>query len=117
MSARQRMTMRATIERNIVVAKDAYGHEGPPEWSEIESDVPCYVWKGGAVGHRTDSRDDRTVTVGMPGAIFPLDTDIDINDRLNYVNDRRGNILFNEMYVDFVLRRHDHLGVGLREYA
>ena len=109
--------MRATIERNIVVAKDAYGQEGPPECSAIESDVPCYVWKGGAVEHRTDSKDDRTVTVDMPGAIFPLDTDIDIKDRLSNIKDRRGNILFNELYVDSVLRRHDHLGVGLREYA
>lgn len=120
MGARQRMTMRATIERNAVPLEDDYGQPGPPDWVVQEEDVACYVWAGGAGGlggRQTDAADNRTVVVDSPGAIFPTGTDIKDDDRLSTVTDRRGVELFSELYVDGTMRRTDHLAVGLREYA
>ena len=110
------MTMRATIQRDLREEIDHYGQLGPPEWTTIETEVRCRVWKGGTGGRRTDQGDERTVTTDMPMAVFPLDTDITEKDRLLNVEDRRGNELFSMMYVDVVLRRKDHLAVGLRNH-
>lgn len=117
MGARQRMTMRTTIERNEVAVDDDYGQPGPPDWQIIGVNVACYVWAGGTGGKRTSSGNERTVTVDTPGAIFPLSTDIDKEDRLDSVMDRQGVELFGELYIDSVLRRKDHIAVTLRDYA
>ena len=109
--------MRATIERNAVPLEDNYGQPGPPDWQVLEENVACYVWAGSTTGQHTGSTKDRTVVVDGPGAIFPVGTDIKDNDRLSTVTDRRGVELFSELYVDGTLRRKDHMGVGLREYA
>jgi len=120
MRARQRMTMRATIERNMAVMEDNYGQPGPPDWQVLTENVACYVWAGGTGiggGRMTDSANERTVVVDGPGAIFPTGTDIKDADRLSTVTDRRGVELFGMLYVDGTLYRRDHLAVGLREYA
>jgi len=120
MQARQRMTMRATIERNTVPLEDNYGQPGPPDWVVQEEDVACYVWAGGTGiggGRMTDKADNRTVVIDGPSAIFPKGTDIKDDDRLSTVTDRRGVELFSELYVDGTMHRKDHLAVGLREYA
>ena len=117
MRARQRMTMRATIERNAVPLEDNYGQPGPPDWQVLAEGVACYVWAGSTGGKHTNNAKDRTVVVDGPGAIFPTGTDIKDDDRLSTVADRRGVELFSELYVDRTLHRKDHLAVGLREYA
>ena len=116
MQARQRMTMRATIERNANPLRDSYGQK-PPDWQVLAEDVACYVWAGSTGGRHTDSANDRTVVVDGPGAMFPTGTDIKDDDRLSTVADRRGVELFSELYVDGTLHRKDHLAVSLREYA
>lgn len=112
MAARQRMTMRTTIERDQATA-DPYGSPGPPDWQTLESDVPCYVWAEAA---RKMISDTQTVTLDHPGAIVPLGTDITEEDRLASITDRRGTQLFPLFYVDAVMRRKDHLELRLRDY-
>jgi len=114
-SARQRMTMRATIERNAGT-EDAYGNPRT-DWQIVGIEVPCYVWAARGGGRRTRIGDQDQITLDLPGAIFPLATDVDHKDRLLTVVDRRGEELFAMMYVDAVLRRRDHLQVSLREYS
>lgn len=116
MSARQMMIHRATIERNFAT-DDPLGQPGPPDWQIIGIDVPCRVWAGTGGGRRTVIENRQQVTVDMPGAIFPLDTDIDEAGRIRQVTDRRGNELFGMMAIDGVLRRKDHLEVRIRDYG
>jgi len=116
MGARQRMTMRALIERNYA-SKDPYGQPGPPDWQIIGIDIPCYAWHGTVAARRTVIGDQQTVMFGMPGAIFPFNTDISEKDRIRSITDRLGNELFSMMYIDAIQRRRDHLGVRLRDYA
>lgn len=115
MSARSRMTMRARIERNFA-SDDPYGQPGPPVWQTIVVDVPCYVWYATGTARRTDISDRQVVTVDMPGAIMPLDTDIDEEDRIREVTDRRGKKLFDMLYIDGAMPRKDHMSLRLRSY-
>ena len=116
MAVRGMMIMRATIQRDLRTEGDNYNQPGPPAWTTIETEIACRVWKGGTGGRRTDAGAERTITTDMPMAVFPLDTDITEKDRLLKIEDRQGRELFGMMYVDAVLRRKDHLAVGLRNH-
>ena len=116
MGARSRMTMRATIQRNVA-AKDDYGNIGPPSWSLIGEEVPCYVWAGKRSARQEIVEDKKIVYLDMPGAMLPLSTDIQNGDRLFKVTNRLKKQLFAIMYVDKILLRKDHYEIMLRDYA
>lgn len=109
MGARQRMTMRATIERDQQAAEDPWGHPENPDWQTHLDRLPCSMW----VHVETDVTDDNMqAVVEDRRAIFPLDTDLTPTDRIAQVADRRGQVLFDgPMRIRTVVRRADHLEV------
>lgn len=115
--ARQTMTMRATIERDTQTTIDGYGRKGAPDWTVVATAVACRVWEPTGTERQTTRNNLREVTENNPQAIFPLDTDIQKEDRLPTVTDRRGTVLFEDLWVDGVKRRADHYQVRLRQYA
>jgi len=115
MSARSRMTMRATFERNNG-AKNTYGGKDI-NWMLLGDPIPCYAWAGSGA-KQTNFGDGATVTIDMPGMIVPLSTDVTPKDRVLNVRDRRSRTIFSEvMYIDHVSRRSTHLELRLRDYA
>ena len=112
MSARGRMTMRATLQRDTARA-DQYGQPGPPDW-QTTAHVACYVWQGGGRRSQATPRVIETDEIGM---IVPKATDVVSGDRVLEVYDRVGTVLYeNPLYVDAVFRRRDHLEGRLREH-
>ena len=112
MSARCRMTMRATLQRDSA-EPDEYGQPGPPDW-QTTAHVACWVWQGGG---RRSQQTPRLIEADDVGMIVPRATDIVSGDRVLEVYDRAGTVLYeNPLYADAVVRRRDHLEVRLREH-
>lgn len=109
MSARQKMTMRAVLQRNQS-AKDPYGQKGLANWKTIDSNFPCFVWEAqDRIVYGT-----ATVEIGTPMMIAPLGTDITVDDMIDAVCDRLGEQLFGRMKIDGVMRRRDHKEMRLK---
>lgn len=105
--------MRATVQRNAAI-DDGYGQKGPPIWEVLATNVACYVWSR---KRRNEIGDKMMSVVEEPGMVAPLSTDVTEDDRILTVTDRRGNQLFDTMYINSVARRKRHLELRLREYA
>jgi len=121
MSARSRMTMRCTIERNLApgtvdpTRRDGFGQGGTPVWQDIGGLFPCYAWAAGGSG-KTRVAPERVVAIDTPGMMLPLGTDIRPDDRIAQVLDRSGNQLFGAFTIDDVFHRRDHIELSLQEY-
>lgn len=109
MGARQRMTMRAVLQRNRA-QKNPYGHTGGPDWRTLESAMPCLAWETTA----QTSTGNIVIEAGTPMMIFPLSVEATIDDRIESVSDRIGNQLFGTMVIDAVMRRKDHFEARLK---
>jgi len=106
MSARQRMTMRAHLERSAGVAVDSYGHTEPEVYAAL-STTPCWCWVD-----REETVHDGASShlVTRLKAIVPLGTDVNPSDKIDRVEDRRlSDDLFGACWIDAVIRRRDHL--------
>lgn len=111
MSARIRMTMRATIQRNMA-GLNPYGDKAKADW-QYYGEVPCHIWeKSGS----TILENGKVVTVNMPIGIMSNIIDIDEDDRILGVADRRGRQLFGTMYIDTILKHKDHISLRLKKY-
>jgi len=111
MGAKQKMTMRVTIER-LRDKKDPYGQPGA-DWRVYHSEIPCYVWETG----------DRKITgtsiveAGSPMMIIGKSIDVTMDDRIQNVIDRRGNELYGIMTIDSIIKRKDHKELRLKKIA
>ena len=83
------MTMRAIVERNATVTKDAYGGAQPPDW-QPHATLPCWAW----------SKAKKLSLDGQKGALlqdlrcaFPASADVTEADRLARIEDRQGALL------------------------
>lgn len=112
MSARSRMTMRATIERNGAGA-NALGSPGPPDWA-THATVACYAWLG--TGRDNFGAPIPFVNRGAR-AIVPAGTDVTEADRIATIKDRRGTEIFGAMDIESVEIRSGHIELGLKEFA
>ena len=112
MSARGRMTLRATLQRDTAHA-DEYGQPGPTDW-QTTAHVACLTWQGGG---RRSQQPARTVEADEHTMLVPSGTDVVSGDRVLEVYDRVGAVVREDpLYVDAVVRRRDHLEVRLREH-
>ena len=105
------MTMRAYFQRNSASA-NAYGHKSPQSWGTL-SITPCYAWI--VTG---DTRHGEVVSADATRyrAIIPSGTAVTSDDRVQKIDDRAGGNLFGVLYIDAVLRRHDHLELRMRDH-
>lgn len=109
MSARQTMTMRAVLQKNIAPI-DPYGHKGAPDWKTIDSNLPCLIWETSA--HTIIGT--ITYEIGTPMGIFPKSTSIMIDDRLESVSDRIGTEKYGKLGITAIMRRRDHIQAVLK---
>lgn len=110
MSSRQRMTMRATIERDSASAGN-WGSSSKPTWTTLTSNLACYAYVSrGGTRHGTDATVETQVLV----VLVPLGTDVTANDRISTITDRQGTELFGKHYVDRVNRRKLHIELTMR---
>ena len=112
MSSRQRMTMRAYIQRSSASA-DSYGHTRPESFAAL-STTPCWAW---IVVENTNHGDAVSAIATRYRLIMPISTTVTENDRIEKVEDRAATELFGLMYIDAVIRRRDHLEIRCRAHA
>ena len=140
MSIRSRMTMRATVERDVGTTEDPYGshepnisiiHGGAPldvtweshplswglheiEWgSSITGSLPCYVQPR---TERTVTREGKFIAVTMLGIWAPVDADLENEDVVTSVKNLAGTTLYDgKRRVTALIRRETHLD-GILEY-
>jgi len=109
MSARQKMTMRAVLQRNRA-EKNPDGNPYVSDWRTIDSNLSCWVWDE---PNHTRFGTPVIIEACRPMMIVPVATDITIDDRIESVTDRLGNPLYGTMRIDGVARQKTHLEVRL----
>ena len=108
-TSRLALTHRTSIQRDRA-ADDSWGHQGDPDWQDLETDVPCRAWAN--VGREQVSA-DRTVVVKDMRCLLPLGTDVTESDRLGDVLER-GDVIFpGPIGIETILRQRDHLELFL----
>lgn len=90
MTARGKMTMRGTLERDTQNAPDGYNTSAPPVWTVQVASLPCYLYEKSRPVRHIDGV--KTATVTDLVAMVPKDTDIQAGDRFNGVVDRIGRV-------------------------
>ena len=113
MPSRQRMVMRAFLQRNTQATADGLGHKRPKTWTALAT-VPCWSWVD-----REDTRHaaELTTAAGRFRAMVPLGTDVTTKDRIEKVEDRAAVELFGLSVIDAVIRRRDHIELRMRAHA
>lgn len=111
-----RLTMRATVERDLATAKDAWGGELAPAFAPIGSEVPCFIWSEKAQDV-TDA--SKVAEVEDLRGLFALGADLEPNDEISAVTNRRGEVLLpgRLRVMGPVQRKHTHLEAQLRRIA
>lgn len=110
-NARQRMTQRATLERDsaaqATATKDPFGGKLVPAWTTVAHAVPCWCWSE----QRSESVDTaRTVVTEGLRIMFPLGTDVTERDRVAVVKDRAGQVVQQGPFgLGGVVRLNGHL--------
>jgi hypothetical protein len=103
MSARNRMTHRALVER-ATYTTDAYG----PTWATHIAAQPCYFWE--PTGQRGEIVGPRNADSYAHRLIVPLDTAITEEDRISGVVDRRARVITASVFnITQLVRKPDHL--------
>ena len=109
------MTMRATVQRNTPAGEDGFGGPGAATWGSHLASLPCWAY---TKGEREIIDGDKTVVLADHKMMVPLGTDVTEDDRVTAIKDRLAvNIIANTMRIHSVIRRTDHIEVGLEEVA
>ena len=91
MTARGKMTMRATLERDTQAGVDNYNSKAPPDWTVLNAALPCYLFEKSRPVRHIDG--DKSATVSELICMMPKGTDVKAGDRLNGVVDRLGAVI------------------------
>lgn len=114
-TARSRMTMRASVERNTASGTDAHGHPVTPSFTSTGDPVPCFVWST-AKNERRDG--DKQAVVEDWRMLIPKTADVVNGDEIASVEDRQGNeVLPGRMRVETVQPKHTHREAVLQRVA
>lgn len=111
-----RLTMRAAVERNQATGTDSWNNPVPADFQSIGDPLPCFVWS-----KDTNKVADggKVVLIEDMRAMFALGADIQANDEIASVTDRKGTeIIPGRLKVEGeVQRKHTHLECALERVA
>ena len=98
---------RAVVVRNVATGTDQFGQAVPPVWVDIQDPVACAVWSKTS---REMVSGERTALIDDIRVALPLAADVEINDRIERVTDRRGVEQHpGPLRIDGIERKHTHL--------
>lgn len=110
-----RMTMRAKIERDTSTGSDDWGGDTAPSFTPLTT-AKCFAW----------TKSGREIADGTKGALikvmrimFPLGTDVQPDDEISDITDRRGAVLIpGRLKVDGPIEyKHNHLEATLERVS
>lgn len=112
MTARGKMTMRGTLQRDEQADTDGYGLPDAPDWSE-GTEVSCWLYSKRS---RMFIDGNKTVTVEQLRMMVPNGTDVEVGDRFSEVLDQQGEIYHSTpLLVETIQRYHGHIELGLKD--
>jgi len=112
MTARGRMTMRGTLQRDQQASRSGYGHKMAPDWS-AGTVISCWLYTKRS-GMLIDG--DKTVTVESLRMMVPNGTDVQVGDQFSQVIDQQGTAIHSTpLLVQTVQRYRGHIELGLRD--
>ena len=115
MTVVSKMTMRATVQRNVPAGTDGFGGPGAAVWGAHLASLSCWVW---TKAEREVIDNQKTAVLADHRMMVPRGTDITEDDRVTAVVDRNGgSIIANTMRIHGVIRRDDHIECHLEEVA
>lgn len=108
---RERMTLRATVQRNTETGTDGHGQPLPPVWA-AHLTAACWVYND---GKRLVTDGNKIASVEALKIALPLDIDVTDADRLTEIKDRRGYILFpGNFEIKNITRKYNHAEADLK---
>jgi hypothetical protein len=111
---RQKLTMRALIERNLTPGLDAYGNALEATWGTLYAAQACYYYQPAA--RRAEQAGARNLNAYADQLLVPLACDVLEADRINGITDRRGlNVCASVFNVIAIVRKPDHLLLTLEQ--
>ena len=109
---RQRMTMRALVERNTEAGIGPDNLPLPPVFAPVAT-VPCWVWSKAS---RQLSDGDKLTVIEDMRALFPAGANVAEGDEISSVTDRQGvEILPGRVRIDTLARKPRHLEAMLQQ--
>ena len=115
MMARTKMRHRATVRRNISGETDAYGARTRTIGESGLTPLPCYFQPRMA---RTSTSDGKLIAVSDAMIFAPADSDLQEEDIVIRVTDRRGAVLSDTNHrVTAVVRRETHIEAVAEQYG
>lgn len=106
MTARQRMTQRATVQRYTPGAVDDSGNPLPGTWAPHLTAMPCWLYSSAG---REAVTEERTVAVVDLKLLAPISADVTTDDRIAGIVDRLGaSVLGGIARIEAVLRKRTH---------
>ncbi|WP_034157922.1 hypothetical protein [Sphingomonas sp. ERG5] len=108
-----RLTMRAQVERDQAVAKDAWGQAVAPDFQPHGDPLACFAWSPSA---RELIDGSKSAQIEDVRAMFALGADIAEADELSAITSRAGVVLFpGRLKVEGPVQfKHTHLEAALR---
>lgn len=115
MSARQKMTMRATVVRDVTTTSDPDGQPDVPNFDPLYESLPCLWW---VTSEREVMDTNKIAVVGQMKMLVPKGTDITEKDQIAVVKDRLGAVIRpGPMVIENVIPRRTHLELLLEDAA
>lgn len=112
MTARGKMTMRGTLQRDQQANTDGYNLPLAPIWSTGTS-ISCWLYTRRSV--RTVDG-DKSVTVEDLRMMVPNGTDVQVGDRFTQVVDQQGTVIHSTpLLVETLQRYRYHIELGLKD--
>ena len=113
MTARSFMTHRCDTERDVISDRRNDYNQPITELRDINTALPCY-WQ--VRTERLILDGDKAAAIAMHNLLTPLGSDLQEQDRVTRIYDRRDQTLKSEtMRVLTMIRREDHLELALDE--
>ncbi len=114
----QRMTHRATVQRNTPAGTDGFGGPGAAVWGSHLASLKCWYYHMSTTPEREVIDGDKSATLDTAKLMVPLGTDITEADRITAIKDRTGgSIVANTMKIRSVTYRHNHLELVVEEVS
>jgi hypothetical protein len=107
-----RLTMRAQVERDQAVGKDAWGQKVAPDFQPVGDPLPCFVWSPKAAEIFDGNKSAQLLDLR---GLFAIGADLNENDELASVTDRAGNVVVaGRLRVKGPVQyKHNHLEAAL----
>jgi hypothetical protein len=108
-----RLTMRASVERNLQTGTDPHNNPLPPDFQPLHAALPCFAWSP-----RSRELQDATKVARIEDlrALFAKDADLQAGDEITEIRNRAGAVVIEgRLKVEGAPQfKHNHIEASLQ---